>query len=348
MNRLRALGRALTGWYVIAPVAVLVGLAVGALVFVYAMPGKPNIGVINLPFAVITDESAIIISEYLNYARRDDSIKAVVINIASPGGGAAASERMYLETRKLRAEKPVVLVMNGLVASGGYMMAMGANHTYAQTSSLVGNVGVIAFSGPLIPRPPPENIVITGPDKLSGGSRRDWIELIDQLKGAFAQLVIAERGEKLRLTEAELTRGRLYSGVDAVRLGLADELGGQSDAVQKAAELAGISNYGFVDVNAAVQREFLLRVRRIFASEHDGAALDSGDALTPLLLNLDANDALPGASGPESGAGIERLPGLRQLTLYGSWGTDPENPLPEFPLDIGRPNIYYLYAGYDN
>ena len=48
------------------------------------MPGKPNIGVINLPFAVITDESAIIISEYLNYARRDDSIKAVVINIASP------------------------------------------------------------------------------------------------------------------------------------------------------------------------------------------------------------------------------------------------------------------------
>ena len=345
-DKLLALRRILTGWYVIGSAAVVIGVAAGILAFVYAAPGKPSIGVINLPFAVITDESAIIIGEYLNYARRDDSIKAVVISIASPGGSAAASERLYIETRKLRAEKPVVLVMNGLVASGGYMMAMGANHTYVQTSSLVGNVGVIAFSGPLIPRVPPETIVITGPDKLSGGSRRDWIEMIDQLKTAFAQLVMMERGEKLRITEAELVRGRIYSGVDAVRLGLADELGGYSDGVAKAAELAGISNYGFVDVNSAVQRELLLRVRRIFATEQGSAAADASDALAALLANPAAGDARHSAAGPAAGADMERLQKLRRLMFYGSLAPGQDDPLPEFPLDIRRPNIYYLYAGY--
>ena len=65
----------------------------------------------------------------------------------------------------------MVLVMNGLVASGGYMMAMGATHSYAQTSSLVGNVGVVSFSDPLIPPLPDESVLATGPYKLSGYSR---------------------------------------------------------------------------------------------------------------------------------------------------------------------------------
>ena len=123
----------------------------GVAYFVFVFPGQPKIGVIDVPFTVITEDSSYVISEYLNYARRDDSIKAVVIKITSPGGAPPASERLYRETGKLREEKPVVLVMNGLVASGGYMMAMGATHSYAQTSSLVGNVGVVSFSDPLIP-----------------------------------------------------------------------------------------------------------------------------------------------------------------------------------------------------
>ena len=260
----------MSSWYFVAPAAVVVGLAIGALIFVYSFPGKPAIGVIDLPFFVITDDSAFIVSEYLNYARRNDSIKGVVIKMSTPGGGAASSERLYLETRRLQEEKPVVLVMNGMVASGGYMMAMGANHTYAQSASLVGNVGVIALAGSLIPRTPPEVIVTTGPYKLSGASRKDWIGLVDDLRESFAQMVIRERGDRLRISKAELTEGKLYAGVDAVRMGLADELGGDTDAIRKAAELAGVSNYGLVDVNAEVLREYILRARRIFASEYDG------------------------------------------------------------------------------
>ena len=312
MNRFLSPLRALASWYVLAPAAIIAGIVIGAVLLVNTSPTRQNIGVIDIPFTVITDNSAYIITQYLDYARKDPSIKAVVIRISSPGGGAASSERLYIETRNLRDEKPVVMVMNGMVASGGYMMAMGVNHIYAQTSSLVGNVGVIAGSGPLIPRPLPESIVVTGPHKLYGSSRRDWIGLIDGLKDSFAQMVIHERGDKLQISKAELTEGRLYTGVEAHRLGLVDDIGGDSDAMDKAAELAGISNYGVVDVNAEVLRQSILRTRRIFSSELE-ADPTGASALPSLILD----------------------------------NIDREDPLPEFPLEIQRPNIYYLYAGND-
>ena len=207
MAVLSLLGRSLFRWYVIAPVTAALGVLIGVMVFLYAFPGPPKIGVIDIPFTVISETTSYVISEYTSYARRDDSIKAVVIRMNSPGGGAAASERLYVETRRLREEKPVVLVMNGLVASGGYMMALGASYSYAQTSSLVGNVGVVSFTGPLIPDLPAEDMLVSGPYKLDGSPRREWIGTIDLLKSAFAQMVITERGDKLLLTEEELVEG---------------------------------------------------------------------------------------------------------------------------------------------
>ena len=345
MGVFSGLTRLLTSWYVVAPLMAGLGVAAGVLIFIYVFPGTPKIGVIDVPFTVITEDSSYVISEYLNYARRDDSIKAVVIRLSTPGGGAASSERLYVETRKLREEKPVVLVMNGLVASGGYMMSMGATHSYAQTSSLVGNVGVISFAGPLIPPLPDEDMIVSGPYKLDGASRREWIGTVEQLKSAFAQIVISERGDKLRITEDELVQGRIYPGLEAVRLGLADEIGGDSDAFQKAAELAGISNYGLVDVNLEVLRQFFKDFEGIplFSNGED----DSADALA--LLSRDYNGGNPAlqALGGESGGRIARLQALRGLMLYGRLGANQEDPLPEFPMDISRPNIYYLYVGND-
>ncbi len=351
MGALSAMRRVLTSWYVLVPLMSGLGVAVGALIFVYAFPGKPKIGVIDIPYTVISEESSYVIGEYINYARRDDSIKAVVIKLSTPGGGAASSERLYIETRKLREEKPVVLVMNGLVASGGYMMAMGVTHSYAKASSLVGNVGVVSFTGPLVPPLPEENVVFSGPYKLDGASRRDWIGTVDQLKSAFAQMVISERGDKLRISRDELVQGRIYSGLEAVRLGLADEVGGDSDALQKAAELAGIANYGLVDVNVEVAREFFRKLERIFSSPDEGSSPGLADALS--LLSMDSNrgdsnmgDPVLEASAGDSNGMVTRLQALRGLMLYGRLGANREDPLPEFPLDIRRPNVYYLYVGY--
>ena len=336
----------MTGWYVVVPLLVGLGIVAGASTFVYAFPGKPQIGVIDIPFTVLTENSSYVIGEHLNYARQDDSIKAVVIKLTTPGGGAAASEHLYIETRKLREEMPVVLVMNGLVASGGYMMAMGTTYTYTKASSLVGNVGVVSSAGPLIPSVPDEDVVFSGPHKLDGSSRRDWIGTVDQLKSAFAQIVISERGDRLRISRDELVEGRLYSGIDAVRLGLVDEVGSDSDAIQKAADLAGVSNYGLVDVNLEVQVEFFRELRRILEPLDSGGESNLADVLDLLAADHDSGDPVLEAYGEEADSGVSGLQVLRGLMLYGRLGTDQEDPLPEFPLGIGRPNLYYLYVGH--
>lgn len=121
----------------------MVGLVLGSSVFFYAYPGKPKIGVMHIPFTVINDRSVLEIRAMLEYVREEGSIKGVVVSLDSPGGAAAPSEELFFEMLRLKDKKPVVLVMDDLVASGGFMMAMGANYTLAKPSSFVGGVGVI-------------------------------------------------------------------------------------------------------------------------------------------------------------------------------------------------------------
>ena len=338
--------RFFTSWYVALPVLAAAGLVLGYLVFFNVFPGRPQIGVITIPFVVINEDSAFVIGSYLDYARRQPRIKGVVLKMSSPGGGAASSERLYIESRKLREEKPLVMVMNSLMASGGYMMAMGANYTYVKTSSLVGNVGVISFAGPIIPRVPPENLVVTGPSKLSGSTRREWIGMVDLLKQSFAQMVITERGDKLRISEEELLEGRLYAGVEAVQLGLADAVGDDNDAVQKVAAMAGISNYELVDINTEVDRLFVQKIRRIFASSEDGQPpVDLADALALMSLAQGQGDPVTGLGRLGNEAEVTGSSELRDLLRSGVLQQTQEDPLPGFPLEISRPNIYYIYVG---
>ena len=343
MGIFSVIGGVLTSRYFVAPLLAGLGVAVGLLVFFYVFPGKPKIGVIDIPFTVINENSTFVITEYLDYARRDDSIKAVVIKLTSPGGGAASSERLYLETKKLREEKPVVLVMNGLVASGGYMMSMGASHTYAQSSSLVGSVGVVSFSDPLVPPLPDESVLSTGPYKISGFDRELWFATVEQLKESFAQIVISERGDKLRMSKEELTKGLIYSGMQGVQLGLVDELGGNSDAFDQAADLAGVSNYELVDVNLEVLRQFFKDIEDILPSSDGGEA--SADAMA--LIGRDYSGEGPELQtlGAEPNSSMERLAALQGLTLYGRLGVGQEDPLPDFPMELNHPNFYYLYVG---
>jgi protease-4 len=320
-----------------------VGILVGWAVFFHVFPGKPQIGVIDIPFTVITDDSAFVISEFLDYARRNRDIKAVFIRLNSPGGGAAASEKLFFQTRRLRDAKPVVIVMNDIVASGGFMMAMGASYTYAKPTSLVGSVGVIlSFPGPLIPDPPDERIVISGPFKLGGGDRRHWIGLAEQVKQSFAELVISQRGDKFKLGfgREELMQARIYAGVEAWRLGLVDDIGDDFDGIEKAARLAGISDYELVDVNIEVFRSFAQKFRRIFeASEGSGVLSGEGDIRT--LMALSRGNGEP--SHPLDT--VANMHMLRRLFLPSGIGETQKDSLPGFPLKVTMPNLYYLYVG---
>ena len=346
MGFLSNVGAFLSNGITIALFMAALGIAAGLLIFAFVFPGQPKIGVIDIPYTVITDNSAWAIGEYLDYAQEDDSIKAVVIHLTSPGGGAASSERLYQETRRLRDEKPVVLVMHGLVASGGYFMSMGVTHTYAQTSSLVGNVGVITANDPLVPATPPEYVLDSGPYKRSGFTREEWISTLEELKESFAHVVVSERGDKMRISKDELAEGRIYSGLRAVQLGLVDELGSNSDAERRASELAGISNYELVDVNYEVLKKFLKDLDDLFPSSEG----DAGGASNILAL-LEGDRTGTGADSDPAGApgatSIGRLEAMRELVMYGELGFEQDDPLPEFPLELNHPNFYYLYVGDD-
>ena len=341
MRWLAALWSVTTSWYVSVLLLAAVGIVVGWAVFFHVFPGKPKIGVIDIPFTVITDDSAFVISEFLDYARRNRDIKAVFIRLNSPGGGAAASEKLFFQTRRLRDEKPVVIVMNDIVASGGFMMAMGASYTYAKPTSLVGSVGVIlSFPGPLIPSPPDEQIVISGPFKLGGGDRRHWIGMADQIKQSFGLLVISQRGEKLRLSPEELTQARIYAGFEAMKLGLVDDIGDDFDGIEKAARLAGISDYELVDVNIEVFRSFAQKFRRIF-EDSEGGGVPSGEGDIRTLMALSRGNGEP----PHPLDTVANMHMLRRLFLPSGIGETQEDTLPGFPLKVTMPNLYYLYVG---
>ena len=330
-------------WTLSLLLVVGVGVGVGYAVFFHVYPGKPKIGIIDIPFTVITDDSAFVITSFLEYARDRDDIKGVVIKLSSPGGGAAASESLFQELRRFREKKPVVVSMNDIVASGGYMMSMGANYTYAKPTSFVGSIGVVlSFPGPLLPSQPDEQVITTGPFKR-GSNRRHFVAATDQVKHAFVQIVVTERGDKLQMSREELLNALIYPGMEAVRLGLVDAIGSDTDAVDKAAELAGISDYDLVDVNTEVFRIFNEKLARILKPLFDlqggeGQSIVAG-LVNPVQPSRGSGD-LPQTLFGHRGLGLLR-------NMYLPSGTDQirEALPPDFPLEIDKPRIYYLYVG---
>ena len=119
INKIAVLGRFIGTWYVSTVLLIAVGLAIGSSGFLYAYPGKPEIAVIDIPFTVINDRATFEIGAMLDYVRDDGSIKGVVISLNSPGGGAAPSEELYFEIVRLREKKPVVVMMEDLLARQG-------------------------------------------------------------------------------------------------------------------------------------------------------------------------------------------------------------------------------------
>jgi protease-4 len=189
-------------------------------------------------------------AELVRRAREDKRIKAVVLRVDSPGGSAFGSELVRRELQLLReAGKPVVVSMGGLAASGGYWISMAADEVLADEATITGSIGVVGLlpnAAPLLERLDvhAEGVTTTwlrgagdprrAPDprfaaliqaRIDGGYRQ-FIELVAQARGKTAEQVDA------------VAQGRVWSGGDALRLGLVDRLGGLEDAVAAAATRA--------------------------------------------------------------------------------------------------------------
>jgi protease-4 len=224
----------------------LLALGVGWVAAVLLIPA-PRIGVIR--FAdVIWSDTVISLEDQLRHAAEDPSIRAVVVEIDSPGGEAAASERLYFDILRLRQSKPVVVMVDSMAASGGYYMAAAADAIYCTPSSDVGNIGVISVypeSSFVV-----EDYLFTGPFKAFGSPRDSFVRQMEVLKDSFLECVFAQRGDRLQVDQDTLSRGEIYVGTRALQMGLVDGLGSREDAIAHAASLARVHHYTVVDVAA--------------------------------------------------------------------------------------------------
>lgn len=234
-------------------IVIVVPLALSLFLAPRLLP-QPKIGVIRLNYEIAA-ETAEEVTRQLDYARQDDSIKAVVIVINSPGGSAAYSEELYLSVLETREIKPVVATVDLLAASGGYFMAAAADEIYAKPTSYVGSIGVIAqLPGQVFID---DFMITTGPYKAFGGTRDGMTRQIEMAKFAFLEAVEAGRGDRLRVDLAYLSRAEIYTAVQAQEMGLVDGLASTQEAIKRAAELGGLSNYEVIEVLPLAYPELL-------------------------------------------------------------------------------------------
>jgi len=274
MPKLESAKRLARRWLTSIPFFVVLGLALGVAISIPVIP-KPEIAIINISGIILEQAYTDDILDMLRYASADRNIKAVVLQIDSPGGYASTTEQIYLDVLRLRAQKPVVASVGMTGASGGYYIAVASNFIYAQPSSIVGSVGVRV----LLPTPEKldEDIITTGPFKIPYESRRKALSGLETLKQQFVDAVISQRGDRLKMSEEELSQAAIYSGTEGLRYGLIDDIGTSTAAIAKAAELAGIRNYGVVE---------LYIWRPIIIWFFDMEALKSQTSLVPIYYYL--------------------------------------------------------------
>ena len=243
MARLESIKRLVRRWLWSIFFFALLGLVLGALISIPLVP-KPNIAIITISGSISTQAHTHDILDMLRYARNDDSIKAVVLRIDSPGGKASVIEQIYLDVLRLRGQKPVVASIGRRGASGGYHIAVASNFIYAQSASQVGSVG--AWVSLPDPEELDEDILTTGLFKAPGRSRRKAVARLEMIRQQFVSAVMSQRGDRLKISEEELTLAEIYPGVESLRHGLIDDIGTSSAAIKKAASLARIRNYEVV------------------------------------------------------------------------------------------------------
>ncbi|MEE1168096.1 MAG: signal peptide peptidase SppA [Alistipes sp.] len=194
------------------------------------------------------------LAEQIRQARLDKDIKAVVLRVNSPGGSALASDVIWREVVLLKESKPVVVSMGDYAASGGYYISAPADYIFSDRLTLTGSIGVfgtifnvsdflsnklgVTFDS-VGTSPNAGGFSITEP--LSERNREVIMEGVDKVYKTFTSHVAEGRNLDIEKVYS-IAEGRVWSGTDAVNIGLVDANGGLFDAVAKAAELADITN----------------------------------------------------------------------------------------------------------
>lgn len=196
-----------------------------------------------------------IINKALIKAREDKNVKAIVLRVNSPGGSALTSDIIWREMELTKKVKPVVVSMGNVAASGGYYIAAGANKIFAEPTTITGSIGVFGTVPNIsaLAKDIGINAEQVGTntnsidyslfDPMSDAFRNQIQESIEDTYTTFLERVAQGRGISIAQADS-LAQGRVWSGVDAKRIGLIDELGTLEDAIAAAAQLAELETYG--------------------------------------------------------------------------------------------------------
>jgi protease IV len=218
----------------------------------------------------------------LRAAREDDNVRAVLFRVDSPGGSAVASDTIWREVSLVReAGKPVIVSMGSLAGSGGYYVACPADVIVAQPATITGSIGVLG--GKVVVAQLLERLGLTTGTVAHGGSARMFSlregfsdderarlgAMLDRIYDDFVAKVAQGRGMSVEAVDA-VARGRIWSGADAARNGLVDELGGIRAAAALARSRAGLRKDA--PVRPALHVDMLDRLRRPTSSEDPRAA----------------------------------------------------------------------------
>lgn len=195
------------------------------------------------------------IRKALDKAADADSVKAVVFRVDSPGGSALASEIIWDATQRVAKKKPFIVSMGNVAGSGGYYVSCGAETIFADPTTITASIGVLG--GKLVTTEGWKKLginwyanqrgaragLMSSAEKFSEDERAKILEYMYSVYDTFLKRVADGRGSKLTKPLEEITGGRVYTGEQALELGLVDKMGGLDDAIKFAADRARIGDY---------------------------------------------------------------------------------------------------------
>lgn len=220
--------------------------------------------------------------ENLRKARDDKHVKAIVLRINSPGGSSLASDLMWREIMVAKTKKPVIASMSGLAASGGYYMSMPCDYIYAQENTITGSIGVFGmwFNTKDFMK---NKLGVTTDGVKTGGysdlgnanrplTARERMFIQAEVDSTYKDFVSkAAQGRKRSFSEIEtVASGRVWTGKQALQIGLVDALGGLEDAVAYAAKVAKLKNYHTTYIPE--KKDFIENIKNKFEEDETNEA----------------------------------------------------------------------------
>ena len=200
------------------------------------------------------------IAKAIEKARKDDKVKAIVLRVNSPGGSSLASDIIWRQVVLAKEKKPVVVSMGNLAASGGYYISCGADKIIADENTITGSIGVFGlipnlkgfFNNKLGITFDTVNTnkysdLGTGTRPMKPVERQFITDIVERIYDDFVSKVA--EGRSMTYAEVDsIGQGRVWSGTDALNIGLVDEIGGLNRAVEVAVELAELENYSIYEL----------------------------------------------------------------------------------------------------